>query len=523
MRFLLFLPFLLRVQISVAIVPFYPWFSPLWQYEESLYIGPYFNTAKLNRTDTGSAIAAEWVRVAYHDMANADVEAGAGGIDMSIAFELDRPENPGQGLKDALNDFRTIYNPTVNMADSIALGVVFGLVAAGGPLIPFRGGRIEARSAGPFGVPQPQESLKSHTDAFRRQGFNTTEMIQLVACGHSLGGVRNPDFANMVPEDGAHKFFDSTQATFDNNVVTGYLDSATENPLVVTQNVTFRSDLRIFNSDGNKTMEALADADAFASTCATVMEKMINTVPSGVTLTEPIEPAQFTVARMFITALVANQTQISVTTRWLNPSSNNKTVSDQPVEPASNAPSILATSNPYRFHKFVFNISSTVVPDKFWFEVEDSAVGDEPFIGDNGGQGFTRAECVASSSVFLVSMSLIPCFSSNLDVFLDTSKTIEATTDDSLVFVVAVRKSNRPSKISVEYVDISADAAPDFNPKVNTEDFSPDPSIGPTFEYEFWSAPVSFLFSTYTLTVVRDGQSIVLDKDQLISDRVNII
>ncbi|KAJ7354168.1 heme peroxidase [Mycena albidolilacea] len=527
MRFLPFLPFLLQVQIGVAIVPFYPWFSPLWQYEESLYIGPYFNTAKLNRTDAGSAIAAEWVRVAYHDMANADVEAGIGGIDMSIAFELDRPENPGQGLKDALNDFRTIYTPTLNMADSIALGVVFGLVAAGGPLIPFRGGRIEARSAGPLGVPQPQESLESHTDAFRRQGLSTTEMIQLVACGHSLGGVRNPDFADMVPEDGTHKFFDSTQATFDNNVVTGYLDSTTENPLVVAQNATFRSDLRIFNSDGNKTMEALANADAFASTCATVMEKMINTVPGGVTLTEPIEPAQFTVARMLITALVANQTQISVTTRWLNPSSNNKvtifwtdklhpdnctreicsatakTVSEQPVEPASSAPTILATINPYRFHKFVFNISSTVVPDKFWFEVEDSAVGDEPFIGNNGGQGFTRLD--------------------NFDVFLDSVKTLEAATNDSLVFVVAVRKSNRPSKISIDYVDISADAAPEFNPKIDTNDFSPDPSIVPTFEYEFWTAPVPFLFSTYTLTVVRDGQRIVLDKDQLITDRVNIL
>lgn len=116
-----------------------------------------------------------------------------------------------------------------------------------------------------------------------------------------------------------------------------------------------------------------------------------------------------------------------------------KTVSEQPVEPASSAPTILATINPYRFHKFAFNISSTVVPDKFWFEVEDSAVGDEPFIGDNGGQGFTRVECVASSSVFLVSMSLIPCFSSNFDVFLDSAKTLEAATNDSLVFVVAVR------------------------------------------------------------------------------------
>ncbi|KAJ7739852.1 heme peroxidase [Mycena metata] len=543
MRFFLFLPFLLlRAQTSLAIVPFYPWLSSLWHYEDLLYLSPYFNTAKTNRTVNGSVIAAEWVRVAYHDMANANVGAGTGGIDMSIAFELDRPENPGQGLKDALNDFRTIYSPNVNMADSIAMGVVFALASSGGPLIPFRGGRIQVNSAGPLGVPQPQESLESHIEAFRRQGFSTTEMIQLVACGHSLGGVRNPDFVNMVPEDGVHKFFDSSQATFDNNVITEYLDSTTQNPLAVTQNATFRSDLRIFNSDGNKTMQAyvlplflylrsdfssLANPDAFASTCATVMEKMINTVPSGVKLTEPVEPAQFTVARMFLTAQAANQTQISVTTRWLNPSSNNKvtifwsdklhpsncsreicsatakTMSDQPVEPVSFAPSMLAIINPHRFHKFVFSISSTVVPDKFWFEVEDSAVKSGLFIGDNGGQGFTRAD--------------------NLDVFLDTVRTTEATTDSSLKFVVAVRKSNRPSKISIEYVDISADAAPDFNPNIGTKDFSLDSSIAPTFEYEFWTAPVPVLFSTYTLSVVRDGKSIILDENQILADRVNIL
>ncbi|KAJ7755855.1 heme peroxidase [Mycena metata] len=518
MRLFLFLPFLLlRAQTSLAIVPFYPWLSSSWHYEDLLYLSPYFNTAKTNRTVNGSVIAAEWVRVAYHDMANANVGAGTGGIDMSIAFELDRPENPGQGLKDALNDFRTIYSPNVNMADSIAMGVVFALASSGGPLIPFRGGRIQVSSAGPLGVPQPQESLESHIEAFRRQGFSTTEMIQLVACGHSLGGVRNPDFA-----------------TFDNNVITEYLDSTTQNPLVVTQNATFRSDLRIFNSDGNKTMEAyvlppLANPDAFASTCATVMEKMINTVPSGVKLTEPVEPAQFTVARMFLTALAANQTQISVTTRFsvvkpffkqqghhfwsdiLHPndctretcSATAKTVSDQPVEPVSVATTMLAIINPHRFHKFVFNISSTVVPDKFWFEVEDSAVESGLFIGDNGGQGFTRAD--------------------NLDVFLDTVRTTEATTDSSLNFMVAVRKSNRPSKISIEYVDISAGAAPDFNPNIGTEDFSLDSSIAPTFEYEFWTAPIPVLFSTYTLTVVRDGKSMILDQNQILADRVNIL
>jgi hypothetical protein len=164
-------------------------------------------------------------------------------------------------------------------------------VAAGGPLIPFRGGRIEARSAGPLGVPQPQESLESHTDAFRRQGLSTTEMIQLVWVAvsvfiHSfdslflLGPVAilsvasailtsRTWFPKMAPINSSiprrrhstimcrssSTFVETIQAQFVSRV-TGYLDSTTENPLVVTQNATFRSDFRIFNSDGNKTMEA---------------------------------------------------------------------------------------------------------------------------------------------------------------------------------------------------------------------------------------------------------------------------
>jgi hypothetical protein len=33
------------------------------------------------------------------------------------------------------------------------------------------------------GVPQPQQDLQTHIDAFARQGFTQTEMISLVACG----------------------------------------------------------------------------------------------------------------------------------------------------------------------------------------------------------------------------------------------------------------------------------------------------------------------------------------------------
>lgn len=58
-------------------------------------------------------------------------------------------------------------------------------------------------------------------------------------------------------------------------------------------NALARSDLRIFTSDGNATIRALAPANTFRSTCFTVFEKMLNTVPRGVVLSEPIVPRQW--------------------------------------------------------------------------------------------------------------------------------------------------------------------------------------------------------------------------------------
>jgi hypothetical protein len=69
--------------------------------------------------------------------------------------------------------------------------------------------------------------------------------------------------------------------------VSGY----TINPLVVGPNITTRSDARIFSSDGNVTMKALAhSASLFSSTCASLIARMLNTVPRTVTLTEVLEP-----------------------------------------------------------------------------------------------------------------------------------------------------------------------------------------------------------------------------------------
>ncbi len=100
-------------------------------------------------------------------------------------------------------------------ADLIALGVVWGVASCGGPILPYRGGRVDATAAGRLGVPQPQEALAVQTERFRLQGFNTTEMISLVACGHTLGGVRNTDFPEIVPGAATElvlKKFDGTNA-----------------------------------------------------------------------------------------------------------------------------------------------------------------------------------------------------------------------------------------------------------------------------------------------------------------------
>lgn len=148
----------------------------------------------------GRSGPAEWIRTAYHDMATADVTKGTGGIDASIGYELDRDENVGKGFNETLFNLREYFTERSSMADLIAMGAVFSVAGCSdaGVLIPFRGGRIDARGPGPKGVPKPEETLETHIDQFKRQGFNKEEMIGLIACGHTLGGVHGVDFPEIV-------------------------------------------------------------------------------------------------------------------------------------------------------------------------------------------------------------------------------------------------------------------------------------------------------------------------------------
>ncbi|KAJ3713420.1 heme peroxidase [Lentinula raphanica] len=161
-------------------------------------------------------------------MSTHNVDDGTGGLDASIQYELNRPQNVGRGMVDSLTDFGKSFNviaPFFGMADTMALGAILGVAACGGPLIPFSAGRIDATEAGPATVPEPQQDLASHTESFRRQGFTPTEMISLVACGHTLGGVRQVDFPLVVVDsEDVLQTFDST-INFDNAVVLAKHDS----------------------------------------------------------------------------------------------------------------------------------------------------------------------------------------------------------------------------------------------------------------------------------------------------------
>jgi len=56
-------------------------------------------------------------------------------------------------------------------------------------------------------------------------------------------------------------------------------------------NVTTRSDFRVFTADGGSLIKQMAASnDVFLSTCQTLVERMVNTVPREVALTDVITP-----------------------------------------------------------------------------------------------------------------------------------------------------------------------------------------------------------------------------------------
>jgi hypothetical protein len=249
----------------------------------------------------GRETAAQWLRVAFHDFVTARVNEGTGGIDASIGFETLREEDSGSAFNDSFAFFRPYVHARVSMADIVALSVSMSVGNCGGPQIPVRGGRIDATGMGEEGVPAPETSLEETLEFFANAGFDQVDSIGLTACGHTMGSVHHGGFPTVVgPEAVNNKtntaggiHFDSTVDVFDMKVVHEYIDGTGNQggPLVTSFNESSRSDLRLYESDGNATMRQLYEQEeSFLNTCVPLMQRMVETVPKEVVLSDIISP-----------------------------------------------------------------------------------------------------------------------------------------------------------------------------------------------------------------------------------------
>ncbi|KAJ7770508.1 L-ascorbate oxidase [Mycena metata] len=480
-----------------ALVQGYQWPSPQYDaLEDFLYEGArpdgssmaqLVSPCKL-RAGTNTTVAAEWVRLVYHDSATHNVSDGTGGLDGSIFFELGRDENIGSGMNNTLSDFSQYPSKYISRADIIAIGTVWAVATCSGPVIPLRGGRLDANVAGPFGVPNASDPLDSLTNNFAKQGYNVSEMIQLVACGHTLGGVRYPDFPTVVsadsnPSDVVVALFDDTQ-TFDHNIITQYLAGTTQDPLIV-RNQSMASDRLVFGADGNVTMNAMSSADSFAQTCTTIFDKMLSTVPSSVTLTDPIELLPVKVSGVQLTIdtahqqlqlqasvrLVLSSNNTSVKMYWCdrygsaaNCAGNLQRLASPGGSTTVSSPTSLAMGVTLKKYQFVVPVNSSQSVSKFWFEVDYG--NGTTTTEDNGGAGYV----VDQDQVLWV-----PSLSRGKNVL---------TGAQGVFVTAAVKTGSAPSKV---YISCFGRATTNYLPANFTYDLSLNSTLPAMAGYDFYS------------------------------------
>ncbi|CAK5272903.1 unnamed protein product [Mycena citricolor] len=475
----------------------YQWPSPQYDaLEDFLYEGGRPDGSSLGalvspcrlRGATNTTVAAEWVRLVYHDAATHQIADGSGGLDGSIFFETDRTENNGAGMNNTLNDFSVYPSKYVSRADVIVLGTVMAVATCGGPAIPIQGGRIDANVAGPYGVPNITDSLDSLKGTFAHQGFNVSEMIQLVACGHTLGGVRYPDFPNVVPGSGSQtvvQLFDDTQR-FDHSIISQYLDGSTRDPLIVA-NASAASDLLVFSADNNVTMQSMNSEQAFSSTCSTIFQKMFRTVPSTVNLTDNIDlvPVKVTGVQLTIGSpelqfqanvrLQLSSNHTTVTMYWCDrygSGANCASKLKRFTAPSTSAPvssPFSATMNlTLQKYQFVVPLAANQSISKFWFEI-DYGNGTTTVANNNGAFYNIDQDAV----LFVPSQSRPKAVLSG---------------SNGVFIAAAVKSTNTPSRV---YVDWIGRATKNFIAVNGTTDLKLNSSIPSVAGYNFYTAEIT--------------------------------
>ncbi|CAL0327202.1 unnamed protein product [Lupinus luteus] len=136
------------------------------------------------------AKAAGVLRLVFHDAGTFQLDDNTGGMNGSIIYELERPENAGlkksvKVLQKAKTEIDAIQ--PVSWADMIAVAGAEAVELCGGPPIQVSLGRVDSLGADPEGK-LPEESLGASDlkKCFRRMGFSTQELVALSGA-HTLG------------------------------------------------------------------------------------------------------------------------------------------------------------------------------------------------------------------------------------------------------------------------------------------------------------------------------------------------
>ncbi|KAF4380721.1 hypothetical protein F8388_017075 [Cannabis sativa] len=137
--------------------------------------------------------AAGVLRLVFHDAGTFDINDNSGGMNGSIIYELERPENAGLKGPKAKSVVEAIK--PVSWADLIAVAGAEAVSLCGGPTIPVALGRVDSKDEDPDGK-LPLETLGASAlkESFRRKGLSTQELVALTGA-HTLGskGFGDPD------------------------------------------------------------------------------------------------------------------------------------------------------------------------------------------------------------------------------------------------------------------------------------------------------------------------------------------
>ncbi|KAG6770742.1 hypothetical protein POTOM_026433 [Populus tomentosa] len=161
------------------------------------------NTSMLIKEEVRKVVskgkAAGVLRLVFHDAGTFEMDGNSGGMNGSIVYELERPENAGlkKSLK-ACTQFSTkqrvkwmqynkIFPLLVSWADMIAVAGAEAVSVCGGPTIPVQLGRLDSLEPDAEGK-LPPESLDAPglKQNFKRKGLSTQELVVLSGA-HTLG------------------------------------------------------------------------------------------------------------------------------------------------------------------------------------------------------------------------------------------------------------------------------------------------------------------------------------------------